>query len=451
MELIDLINKGEVLVKIEDGYYGLEPKLDFETIVEEEKEDIHIPMHLLGNLDIISKGDKKEGRRVIAGYASVIEIDQQDQIIPQETLQEGIETLLKDSGYANLMLVHQNIQIGKIIDKFGELVTRVSEKGLFIIAEIRKDLEIANEIWSHILDKELNGFSIAGEVMLSHEVCDDTKCVTVIDKMNIFEISICSEPVNEKSGFVVISKSNIDVCEDLENEGKDEMTKKSKKQPTKAKSEKVEEPCEDCKEETIEEKAEESVEEVTEEKSEDVVEEVVEEKSEPELAMKDIIENLSKEIEHIKNVIEELKAVPEEEDEEDEELEEKSEETPEPTETEVVEEAVEEPIEEVVEEKSEEEPVVEVQYASKEDFDNLKASIDDMANKLSILDEIEELKISIKSKDDQILELTKRLEVVEKTEDKPKVKAEGVKVVTASKTKLVRDPLRPGTYYREND
>ena len=31
----------------------------------------------------------------------------------------------------------------------------------------------------------------------------------VIDKINIFEISVCSKPVNVKSGFVIISKSNM--------------------------------------------------------------------------------------------------------------------------------------------------------------------------------------------------------------------------------------------------
>ena len=74
------------------------------------------------------------------------------------------------------MLVHQNVQIGQILEEWGDLKTHVDDKGLFIVAKIRDDLQIANEVWNQILGHKLNGFSIAAEVLLDHKVCDDEKC-----------------------------------------------------------------------------------------------------------------------------------------------------------------------------------------------------------------------------------------------------------------------------------
>jgi HK97 family phage prohead protease len=170
-----------------------------------------IPFALRGNIHVM----KSDGSRIIAGYANVAIVDSEDQFIPVETLKKGIECLLNDPCYSNLMLVHQNIQIGKIIDKYGEHTTHVDDKGLFIVAEIRKDLKIADEIWQAILNNDINGFSIGCEVINSHKKCDDIKCVTILDEINIFEVSVCTKPVNEESGFIIISKSKAGyVCDE---------------------------------------------------------------------------------------------------------------------------------------------------------------------------------------------------------------------------------------------
>ena len=153
-----------------------------------------VPIHIKGDLDVI-----KSKRRIIAGYASVIEIDKDNQLIPKEALESGIQTLLNDPNYSNLMLTHNNIQVGKILDEYGDLTTHVDDNGLFIVAELRQDLKSSDLVWQSILNGELNSFSIAGEVILDHKECDDNKCYTVIDKINIFEVSVCRNPVNNKS------------------------------------------------------------------------------------------------------------------------------------------------------------------------------------------------------------------------------------------------------------
>ena len=404
-------------------------------IIQENNIIIKIPFHLRGEMKVLEEAKKD---RIIAGYASVIEVDQEEQLIPKETLKDGIETLLSNSEYANLMLVHQNIQIGQIISEWGELITHVDEKGLFIVAKIRTDLRTANEIWDKILEHELNGFSIAAEVLLDHEECDNNKCITVIDKINIFEVSVCTKPVNAKSGFIVISKSkdndvNIseeDVCEDCSIKGITNMEKEeiSKELP--------EEPKE--------------VEDATTEVEE------TEEAQEESPTIEDTLEALTREIEALKGVVEELKGakeepeeepvveepeVPEEEKQEPEE-DDPIEDTPEGTEEEPEEEKAPEPEPELepepVEEK-EEEPV-EYPYPSKKDFDDLKKSVEDLISKFSN-----------KSKDEKIDTLIKRVEIIEKSEMDRKaiVETDDETEEEQERFDLIRDPVRTGVLYRD--
>ena len=422
-------------VKFTDPETGMKIELSYEDKAEQDIYT-HVPLSINGHMNVIQKADTQK-ERIIAGYASVIEVDRENQLIPKSTLEQGIQTLLQNSDYANLMITHNNIQVGKVLDSWNDLNTHVDDNGLFIVASIRSDLEIANEIWNRILSKEITGFSIAAEVLLDHDECDAEKCVTVIDKMNVFEISICDSPINQKSGFIVISKS-CDIC-DKEKEStmaKKKVTKAEEPTPVEEKSEDEEE-CTTCTEEKSEE-----VETPTEEKSE-----------EPELDMKAIINSLTQEIEAIKGTLETLKAEPmdeEEEDMEEEDMEEKSEEPVQ------IEEPVEEKAEEPIEEKAEEtivEPSPET-YATKADFDALKASIDNLIKSFDKSVAEEDLKIAIKSKDDEICALSKRIEVLEKSE-KPKAKVEKVPEAKdqvkdkSFKSKLKRDPIRPGTIYKD--
>ena len=407
-----------------------------------------VPFHLSGHMKILEKGEKD---RIIAGYASVIEVDQEEQLIPKETLENGIETLLSKTEYANLMLVHQNIQIGQVLTEWGDLKTHVDEKGLFIVASIRNDLETANEIWSQILDNKLNGFSIAAEVLLSHDECDKSKCINVIDKINIFEISVCSKPVNKKSGFMVVSKSKeedvdtSDVCEICSIKGNQDMKKvKKAKEPTEEKPDTVEntEEKETIEEKTEEEpkeeeKAEEPEEKAKEEPKEEPEEEPKEEeKSEPEVpSVEDTIANLAREVEALKGIISELQ---EKQEKPEEEIppEEEDEEMPEP------------PVEESKSEPEQEKKAEEIQTPSKSDFDTLKESVDTLIEKFSKIDELQK---SIKSKDEQLCSLNKRLEIIEKSEEKSKtlIDSEDEPEEEKDTLELIRDPYRTGVIYRD--
>ena len=145
---------------------------------------------------------EKSKRRIIAGYASVVEIDDENQVITKEALEDALPRSMKNEEYRNIMLEHEAIPVGKVIESYGEYKTHVDEKRLYIVCEIRQDLMIAEEMWKQILAKNIKGFSIHGEVLNSHK----DKSISFVDKLNFYEITVCKMPVNASSGFEVIKQ-----------------------------------------------------------------------------------------------------------------------------------------------------------------------------------------------------------------------------------------------------
>jgi HK97 family phage prohead protease len=198
--------------------YSLWEKHDEKTnSLKSEKNHTH--MDIYGSMEVISKSKRK----IIAGYSSLAVVDTENEFISLEALKMGLETLMKDESYSNIMIVHQNVQIGKILKEYKDLKTHVDDKGLFIVAEIRDDLEIAKQTWERILSEELNGFSIGGEIIEDHKVCDEDGCINIIDKINLFEVSVCSSPINRDSKFIVVNKCNVDnVIKDFNDDVEDD-------------------------------------------------------------------------------------------------------------------------------------------------------------------------------------------------------------------------------------
>ena len=378
-----------------------------ESIIDESHKHNtqHIPLSICGTF----KAHTEENRRIIAGYASVVEVDSHNDLITKEVLEDAINTLLSNEEYANLMLKHQNIQVGKIIREFGDCKTHVDDEGFYIVAEIRNDLESANVLWQDILDGKLNGFSIAGEVILSHDECDSDKCVRVIDKMNMFEVSVCHGPVSKRSGFIILSKSDDECLCDVNIENEEKQMTKEEDVVSK------DEDCVDCK-------AEDDTQEqpLTENKSE-----------EPEISVKDQLDSILRDIEAMKGTLSELVKADDEEEEEIEEEEEeeelsKSEDEPE-TET-----------------KSEDE---EPQTVSKEDFDAFKESVQSTLERLS---KINDLEMALKAKDDEVRVLQRQVEIVNKSDDEPQEDTPEVKQTEESTPEPeVKEQDEPETTVKE--
>jgi len=375
---IDSLKKKELDYKLEKYLKDFSPELIFYN------EDEHIEFDLKGGFDVIGKAD--EGRRIIAGYASVAIVDDDNQYIPPEVLEDGLKSLLEDESYANVMVVHQNIQIGKILKEYQDLLTHVDDKGLFIIAEIRDNLESANGVWQKILEGAMRGFSIGGEIIDKHNHCDDDKCYEIIDKINLFEVSVCSSPVNKASGFEIIAKS--DVCEKLENMC-DKMTEEEIKEEV---------PCTDC-----EEKAEDIVEETVEEpveKSEEAQETV-----DP---LKDIIERLDSMFATMeKSILENFENIMKSMNEAN-------------------------PVEQEVEEKTEEEP-------EEEEVEETKKADEEVQYALKARDE------AIEGYEEKIKQLETRIKELEQVEDDPLTTSESETPLEKDSGLI----MKHGTIYRK--
>jgi len=435
------------------------------TITESE-EITRTPFHLRGNIEIINKSDNPNDDRIIAGYANVTIVDDDEQFIPVETLKKGIETLLKDPHYSNLMVMHGNLQIGKIIPKHKELSTHVDENGLYIVCQLRNDLKIANELWSRILEGSFRGFSIGCEVLEDHDQCNEERCVSVLDKINIFEVSICEHPVNKESGFKIINKSKFDEiypdnCMSECNNTKigDSMPKKKKLSEEKQKEEPKEQPtekaedteCADCTEPEVTEeaKAEEPVPEPEPVSEEPQVE--TEQKS-----IEDRLNSIDAKIDELSMVIESL--VPKQEGEEELPPEDVDEETPPdeyeedvPPEEEWSKDKKsedpeeEEPEPEPTEEKSEEAPVEETPLPEVS-LDDLKKSIDNILEKLGEFTKNEDIKTELKARDDIIDSLSKKLDIITKAK---REKAEPKTIQSKDETEERESDIviRRGTVY----
>jgi HK97 family phage prohead protease len=381
------------------------------------------------------------------------------------------------------MLIHKNIQIGKILKQYNGLRTHVDDNGLFIVAELRDDLESARNVWEMIEDGDINSFSIAGEIILSHDECDETKCVRIIDKMNIYEVSVCDIPVNKKSGFMVVSKEenafeNV-LCKSL-NKGVELMSKEKDCEcnETIEKAE-VDKP-EEIKKSEDTKKSEPETE--TEEKSEDIEKQEEEEEmpEEEEKTSEQIVESIERRLETLEGMVQELAKKPseypypekeekQEEEEEEEDMEEEEEKAKKPEEEQLLDDAI-GMIAEVLDispskvkdalggltNKKEDKEEYPYPMPAEKELDEIKNSIQELAKSLKSEDESKEIETLIKSKEDEIAALNERIETLEKAEVPPKTTTEVEEeredvVIDKPKSKFAKDSLGTGVWYKDPD
>jgi len=157
----------------------------------------------------------EKSRFIIAGYASVDVVDKDNERITPEALKEAFEKMMKRKSRRNLMLHHQNIQIGEIlpkyVDKNGKVwKSGVDDKGLFIVAEVFDDTITGREVIEKMKKGELMSFSIGGRVLPGgREVkCDGDKCWTEIVKLELYEVTSCEQGKNPKAKAFILEKEH---------------------------------------------------------------------------------------------------------------------------------------------------------------------------------------------------------------------------------------------------
>jgi len=192
------------------SYYPLY-RLKMERIPNEQ---IH-KMSLNDDIDESFEILEKSKRRIIAGIASTDALDLEGEKISRKALEKiwkHIESMPDE--YRNLMLSHTSTQIGKILMSYKNRKSALLDEGLYLIAELRQDIPIANETWKDILDKKLHSFSIKINIPKPlnkniKRICDDDKCWMEIRDAFFVEYTLTPSPANtECNKLDILSKDS---------------------------------------------------------------------------------------------------------------------------------------------------------------------------------------------------------------------------------------------------
>lgn len=171
------------------------------------------------------------GRRIVAGYANVADVvDSQNEKLTRGALDKAWAKFSSNPKFMLSQLFHTNVPIASIllesvVDSDG--VTHksgVDERGLYIVAEVRSDLKIADDVWGQIEKGKIRGFSIGGEYMSPPTTeCINGSCHKVVDDIELHEVSIVDSPANKVSLFNVLKDDSLSKLGELTSSIKDSV------------------------------------------------------------------------------------------------------------------------------------------------------------------------------------------------------------------------------------
>jgi hypothetical protein len=149
-----------------------------------------------------SKVDKE--RRVVSGFASLDNLDKQDDIV---TAEASMAAFAKFRG--NIREMHQPLAVGKMVnfkeDKYFDPESKKFYKGVFVSAYVSKG---AQDTWEKVLDGTLTGFSIGGRMNKWDDAYDeksDTQ-IRIIKEYDLVELSLVDSPANQFANIVSVEK-----------------------------------------------------------------------------------------------------------------------------------------------------------------------------------------------------------------------------------------------------
>lgn len=151
----------------------------------------------------ISKVD--EERRLVSGFASLNNIDKQDQVVTEQCSAEAFSAFR-----GNIREMHQPIAAGHLVNfsqaPYYDVESDATYQGIYVEAYVSKGAE---PTWIKVLDGTLTGFSIGGRVQESHSeyVPELNKTITFITKMTLHELSLVDNPANQFANVLSIQKN----------------------------------------------------------------------------------------------------------------------------------------------------------------------------------------------------------------------------------------------------
>jgi hypothetical protein len=150
----------------------------------------------------LTKIDKE--RRVVSGFASLDNVDKQDDIV---TAEASMAAFAKFRG--NIREMHQPLAVGKMVnfkeDKYFDPESKKFYKGVFVSAYVSKG---AQDTWEKVLDGTLTGFSIGGKMNKWDDAYDEKsdKTIRVIKEYDLVELSLVDSPANQFANIMSVEK-----------------------------------------------------------------------------------------------------------------------------------------------------------------------------------------------------------------------------------------------------
>jgi uncharacterized protein YoxC len=145
-----------------------------------------------------------EERRIVSGFASLDNLDKQDDIV---TTEASMEAFAKFRG--NIREMHQPSAVGKMIsfkeEKYFDVETKKFYKGVFVSAYISKG---AQDAWEKVLDGTYTGFSIGGRMNKWDDGYDEKsdKPIRIIKEYDLVELSLVDSPANQFANIMSVEK-----------------------------------------------------------------------------------------------------------------------------------------------------------------------------------------------------------------------------------------------------
>ena len=151
---------------------------------------------------------------IVAGYASVEVVDKQGDVITKEALKHAFRKFMENPSYRNVQLAHSNIQIGDVVPNYTDSEGRlwkseVDDVGMFVVVQLRNDIEKAKEVSAEIRKGVLRGFSIGGQAFKRVRKSDAKRGdYQEISKLELHEITICEKGINPEATFSILKQDN---------------------------------------------------------------------------------------------------------------------------------------------------------------------------------------------------------------------------------------------------
>lgn len=257
--------------------------------------------------EVINKSDKKY---IVEGYVSTIDEDLSNEVITRSGQQDIYNQIIQRIDNATVTGDEEHEIFDEDPSEYSDSIPKVkftdaelTDKGVWVRAEINKDHPNIKNVWNSVKNKFLNAFSITFIPVQGIKKRVDGVWKSFINKLNLINITLTGNPMNPKATFNPVMKNALEGLKD--SFGEEKVNTKGGNMKNTEQETKVSKKAEDNSEEETS-KGESKVEEEKKPEDKDVKE--PEKKTDEKVETKSEVKEESNETESLKKELAEIKA-----------------------------------------------------------------------------------------------------------------------------------------------